>query len=69
MKAGLFYADHTNAVSPTYAKEILNPHYAYGLDGLLNRLNHEQRLSGILNGIDTEVWSPSSDALIAQKIQ
>ncbi|WP_272582753.1 glycogen synthase GlgA [Providencia sp. PROV261] len=67
MKAGLFYADHTNAVSPTYAKEILNPHYAYGLDGLLNRLNHEQRLSGILNGIDTEVWSPSSDALIAQK--
>lgn len=66
MKAGLFYANHTNAVSPTYAHEILDPHYAYGLDGLLNRLNYEQRLSGILNGIDTEVWSPSTDKLIAQ---
>ncbi len=66
MKGGLFYANHTNAVSPTYAREILNPYFAYGLDGLLNRLNNEQRLSGILNGIDTEVWSPTKDKLIAQ---
>lgn len=66
MKAGLFYANHTNAVSSTYAREILDPHYAYGLDGLLNRLNYEQRLSGVLNGIDTKVWSPSTDKLIAQ---
>lgn len=67
MKAGLFYANHTNAVSPTYAKEILHPEYAYGLEGLLNQLNKEQRLSGILNGIDTEVWAPASDELIVQK--
>ncbi|EKT60917.1 glycogen synthase GlgA [Providencia sneebia] len=66
MKAGLFYANHTNAVSPTYAREILNPYFSYGLDGLLNRLNIEHRLSGILNGIDTDVWSPASDKLIAQ---
>ncbi|MEX9784499.1 glycogen synthase GlgA [Providencia manganoxydans] len=67
MKAGLFYANHTNAVSPTYAKEILDPHYANGLDGLLNQLNQEQRLSGILNGIDTAIWSPSHDKLLAHK--
>lgn len=67
MKAGLFYANHSNTVSPTYAREVLDPSYAYGFDGLLNRLSQEQRLSGILNGIDTDVWSPATDPLIAQR--
>ncbi len=33
LKAGLYYADHITAVSPTYAREITEPQYAYGMEG------------------------------------
>jgi starch synthase len=59
MKGGLAYADRINTVSPSYAREIQQPEFGYGLDGLLR--HRSQRLNGILNGIDTDVWNPGTD--------
>jgi starch synthase len=54
-----------NAVSPTYAQEILTPEFGGDLAPLL-RLQ-EDRLTGILNGIDTEVFDPASDRHLAAR--
>jgi starch synthase len=64
MKAGLYYADHITTVSPTYAWEIQTPEHGMGLDGLL-RLRAGS-LTGILNGIDEEVWDPVTDTALEQ---
>jgi starch synthase len=63
LKAGLRLADRITTVSPTYAAEICGPEAGMGLDGLLRA--RADRLSGILNGIDVEVWNPGADPLIA----
>lgn len=55
LKGGLFFADQTTTVSPTYAREITTPELGCGLHGLLAGLAGEARLTGILNGID-EGW-------------
>jgi starch synthase len=60
MKAGLFYAQRINTVSPTYAQEIQTPAHGCGLDGLLR--HRSAVVSGILNGIDQAIWSPGNDA-------
>ncbi|MCA1979619.1 MAG: glycogen synthase GlgA [Thiobacillus sp.] len=60
LKAGIVYADAVTTVSPTYAREICTPEYGYGLDGLL--LSRQYKLTGILNGIDTSIWNPATDA-------
>ncbi|WP_417514482.1 glycogen synthase GlgA [Marinobacter sp.] len=59
IKGGLVFADRITTVSPGYAREIQTPEYGYGLDGLLQ--HRRDRLSGILNGIDTRVWNPEDD--------
>jgi len=59
---GLFSADAVVAVSPTYAEEILTPKFGCGLDVFLHR--HKEVLHGILNGIDTESFDPSTDPSI-----
>jgi starch synthase len=59
MKAGLNYSDRLTTVSPTYAAEIQTPEFGHGLDGLLR--HRGDRLSGILNGIDTRAWNPAAD--------
>jgi len=59
MKAGLAYADRVTTVSPSYAREIQTPEYGCGLDGLLRQ--RQVLLSGILNGVDNEVWNPGRD--------
>ncbi len=59
LKAGIVYADAVTTVSPTYATEICTPEFGYGLDGLL--LSRQHKLRGILNGIDTTIWNPSTD--------
>lgn len=63
MKGGMVFADAVNTVSPGYALEVMTPEYGCGLDGLLRHLG--SRFSGILNGIETSVWDPSTDRAIA----
>ncbi len=64
LKAGLVSADAITTVSPTYAEEIRSPVHGMGLDGLIN--GRVDRLHGILNGVDTAIWNPADDALIAK---
>jgi starch synthase len=65
IKGGLVFADRINTVSPTYAEEIQTPEFGYGLQGILQY--RADRLSGILNGIDTEVWNPGKDTYLPHK--
>ena len=65
LKGGIAAADAVTTVSPTYAREIQTPELGHGMDGLLR--HRRDVLSGILNGIDTRVWDPASDARIAQR--
>jgi starch synthase len=62
LKAGLRLADRITTVSPTYASEICSAEFGMGLEGLLR--GRADVLSGILNGIDTEVWNPAADPFI-----
>ncbi|MBB5535391.1 glycogen synthase GlgA [Rhizobium giardinii] len=63
LKGGLQTANAITTVSPSYAQEILTAEFGMGFDGLLTaRLSH---LSGIVNGIDTDVWNPQTDPHIA----
>jgi len=62
IKGGLVYSDHITTVSPTYALEIQTPEFGYGLEGLLHHRHYV--LSGIINGIDTDVWNPETDPYI-----
>jgi len=64
MQAALGHAERVTTVSPTYAAEIQRPEYGYGLDGTFRHIG--ERLVGILNGLDTESWDPSRDALLPQ---
>lgn len=62
LKAGLALADRITTVSPTYATEIRSHEHGMGLDGLLR--HRAGVLSGILNGIDTDVWNPATDQFL-----
>lgn len=64
IKGGLSYADKITTVSPTYAQEIQKAEFGYGLEGLLSY--RRDNLSGIINGIDTQVWNPMTDPYISQ---
>lgn len=59
MKSGIFYADQVTTVSPTYARQILEREYGFGMDGVLR--HRAERLTGILNGIDVRTWDPATD--------
>lgn len=65
MKGAFETADKITTVSPSYAWEILDPWYSHGLDRIL--VNKQYKLSGILNGIDTTLYNPAEDALIAKQ--
>jgi len=65
IKGGLKFADRLTTVSPRYAAEILTPTFGCGMEGVLNA--RIDRLSGILNGIDLDIWSPESDALLTHQ--
>ncbi|MBQ6165031.1 MAG: glycogen synthase GlgA [Clostridia bacterium] len=63
LKGGIECADKVTTVSPTYAKEILDPWYSHGLDGILRE--REWKLQGILNGIGYDIYDPENDPDIA----
>ena len=63
LKAGLACADAITTVSPTYAEEIATADYGMGLEGLIGA--RKASLHGIVNGIDTDVWNPETDPLLA----
>lgn len=64
LKAGINYADLITTVSPRYAREITTEEFGCGLDDRL-RLR-QNRLFGILNGIDSEEWNPAADKFLAK---
>lgn len=59
LKAGLAAASRITTVSPTYAREIREPGFGMGLEGLIRA--RESDVSGIVNGIDPAVWNPAND--------
>jgi starch synthase len=63
LKGGLQSAWAISTVSPSYAEEILTPEYGMGLEGLLNYRSAD--LTGIVNGIDADIWNPATDPNIA----
>ncbi|MBJ6122151.1 glycogen synthase GlgA [Sphingomonas mollis] len=62
LKAGLQAADAITTVSPTYAREIRDPAFGMGLEGLI--ASRAADVSGIVNGIDPAVWNPATDAAL-----
>ncbi len=62
LKAGIHFADALTTVSPTHAREILDPAGGQGLAPFLQMRRGD--LFGILNGVDYEHWNPATDALI-----
>jgi starch synthase len=63
MGLGLAHADCLTTISPRHAREILTPEFGYGFEGALAA--RQDRLTGILNGLDLEVWDPAQDRQIA----
>ncbi|GHC09070.1 glycogen synthase [Cerasicoccus arenae] len=59
MKAALYHSTKLTTVSPHYAQEIQGPAYGCGLDSVLRFRSAD--LIGILNGIDTDAWNPTTD--------
>ncbi len=62
MKGAIQCSDKVTTVSPTYSREILDPYYSHGLDGILSQFTY--KLTGIVNGIDVDVYNPETDPLI-----
>ncbi len=63
LKAGLQLATLISTVSPTYAREIQDEAFGYGLAPLLR--HRSGALRGILNGVDTTLWNPAGDPALA----
>ncbi len=62
LKAGIEASNAVTTVSKTYAGEILNPFFSYGLDDILSK--RQFKISGIINGIDTELYDPATDSAL-----
>jgi len=63
LKAGIIAADALSTVSPRYAREIQTPEQGHELDWLLRA--RSDRLVGIANGVDYNIWNPETDPHIA----
>lgn len=64
MKSGMVYADYITTVSPTYAQEITYPYFGERLDGYIR--NNQDKVVGIINGLDEDAYNPETDPYIAQ---
>lgn len=63
LELGIKHADRVSTVSPTYAKEIMTEEHGCGLHKVLASCENE--VSGILNGVDYNIWHPQTDAALA----
>ena len=63
MKGAVVCCDALTTVSPTYAREIRYPFFGQGMESILRE--NEYKLRGILNGIDNELYDPSTDPHLA----
>jgi starch synthase len=63
LKAGIIAADWLSTVSPTYAREIQTPQQGHGLEWLIR--GRANRLVGITNGVDYNIWNPETDPHLA----
>jgi starch synthase len=66
LKAGLVFADALTTVSPTYAREIQDSgERGFGMEGILRQ--RADRLFGVLNGIDLDLWNPAKDGALPRR--
>jgi starch synthase len=65
LKGALVYSDFVTTVSRKYSQEIQTTEYGFGLEGVLR--NRAATVTGILNGVDYDEWSPQTDKFIAAK--
>ncbi|MFH0750394.1 MAG: glycogen/starch synthase [Chloroflexota bacterium] len=63
LREGILRAEMVNTVSPTYAREVLGPEMGMGLGSQLRARG--ARFTGILNGLDQDLWDPATDGVIA----
>lgn len=63
LKAGILYSDQITTVSPTYSEEIQTEEGGCGLHEVLSQ--RSDAISGVLNGVDYQIWSPDQDQSIA----
>jgi starch synthase len=62
LKGGILFADRVTTVSPRYAQEIQTPEFGFGLDGVVQ--TRADDLVGLINGVDSAVWNPTTDAFL-----
>ncbi|MGB9075057.1 MAG: glycogen synthase GlgA [Terriglobales bacterium] len=65
LKGALVYADFITTVSKKYSQEIQTTEYGFGLEGVLR--NRAATVTGILNGVDYDEWSPLTDKFAVAK--
>jgi len=65
LKGALVYSDYVTTVSRKYSQEIQTTEYGFGLEGVLR--NRAATVTGILNGVDYNEWSPEADRFILEK--
>lgn len=65
LKGGVVFCDAMNTVSPTYARDLLTVEGGMGMENVLRA--HQNKLKGILNGIDNTLWSPETDPYIPKQ--
>lgn len=65
MKGAIETANKVTTVSPTYAQEIRDPWFSYGLDPIIR--DRSWKIQGILNGLDTASYNPETDSMIYEQ--
>lgn len=65
LKSGIMNANFINTVSPTYAKEILTPKFGKNLARFLRK--RKKSLTGILNGLDYDLFNPETDSFLKRQ--
>src|SRR6202049_3069887 len=65
LKGALVLSDFVTTVSKKYSQEIQTTEYGFGLEGVLR--NRAATVTGILNGVDYDEWSPQTDKFMVAK--